>query len=288
MANINNEHQRLGKGLSALLSSPEYQGADSPYNENFDITKIEPNPYQPRMHIDPSELVELSDSIREHGVIQPLLISKKKEGEGYYLIAGERRFRAAQLAGLKGVPVVIQDTSPQEMLELALIENIQRKDLNSIEEALAFKQLQDQFGLTQTDIAKKMGLSRVAVTNKIRLLGLPEIVREAVLNEKLSEGHARALLGITDEPSLVAAANIVLKRELSVRDTEELVRKINFGKGTRAQEKFKFDKRTKDWIDRLSQKIGYTAKIQKMSKGGKITIRYMNQEELEDLIQKLV
>ncbi|WKZ31007.1 MAG: ParB/RepB/Spo0J family partition protein [Candidatus Dojkabacteria bacterium] len=288
MAEVKNSEPRLGKGLSALLSNPEYQGADSPYNEAFDITKIEANPYQPRMHIDPSDLVELSDSIRQNGVIQPLLISKKKDGNGFYLIAGERRFRAAQLAGLKTVPVVIQDTSPQEMLELALIENIQRKDLNAIEEALAFKQLQDQFGLTQTDISKKMSLSRVSVTNKIRLLGLPEVVREAVLNDKLSEGHARALLGITDEPSLIAAANIVLKRNLSVRETEELVRKINFGKGTRSQEKLKLDKRTKDWVDRLSQKLGHTTRIQRMSKGGKIIIRYMSQEELEDLMKKLV
>lgn len=283
----NKSERGLGKGLSALIASPQYQGADSPYNENFDIAKIEPNPYQPRMHIDPTELMELADSIRENGVIQPLLISKKKEGDGYYLIAGERRFRAAQLAGLKSVPVVIQDRSPQEMLELALVENIQREDLNAIEEALAFKQLQDQFGLTQTEISQKMGLSRVSVTNKIRLLGLPESVREAVLNSRLSEGHARALLGITDEPSLIAAANIVLKRNLSVRETEEMVRRINFGKATRAQEKYKFNKRTTAWLDQFSKRIGFSARLHKLSKGGRLMIRYNSQEELEDLMKKL-
>jgi ParB family chromosome partitioning protein len=292
MAKSKDKKKQLGKGLSALISSEKYSSGDgdSPYNEAFDITLIEPNPYQPRMHIDPDELVELADSIREHGVIQPLLISKKKErdeGKSYYIVAGERRFRAAQLAELKTVPVVIQDTSPQEMLELALIENIQRKDLNSIEEALAYKQLQDQFGLTQSQIAKKMGVSRVTVTNKIRLLGLPDEVKEAVLNSKLSEGHARALLGINDQASIVAAANIVLKKDLSVRDTEELVRKVNFGKSSQKKKKYQFDKQTKNFIDRFSKKLGYTAKIKKMSKGGKITIRYMNQDELKDLIEKL-
>ncbi|MCA9375426.1 ParB/RepB/Spo0J family partition protein [Candidatus Dojkabacteria bacterium] len=278
----------LGKGLSALIASGDYDKKDSPYNEHFDITQISPNPYQPRMKIETEELVELADSIREQGIIQPLIISKNKEGEGYYLVAGERRFRAAQLAALKTVPVVIRDTSPQEMLELALIENIQRQDLNPLEEATAFKQLQDQFGLTQTDISKKMGLSRVAVTNKIRLLSLPEQVKEAVLGQELSEGHARALLGISDQASLIAAANIVLKKNLSVRDTEELVRKINFGKDTAKNERKEFDTKTKAFITKLSKKLGYTAKIQQMSKGGKITIRYTSRSELEDLMQKLL
>ncbi len=281
-------NNRLGKGLSALIATGEYSGSkDSPYNDKFDIEKILPNPYQPRMKIEPDELVEIADSIREHGVIQPLIITKNPNGDNYYLIAGERRFRASKLAGLKHVPVVIKDSSPQEMLEIALIENIQRQDLNSLEEATAFKQLQDQFGLTQTDIAKKMGLSRVAVTNKIRLLGLPDRVKENVLNGELSEGHARALLGINDEPSLIAAANIIIKKELSVRETEELVRKVNFGKQKYSEERIEFDHNTKSLIDNISKKIGYTVRLSRMSKGGKLTIRYMTKSELQDLLKKL-
>lgn len=278
----------LGKGLSALINTGEYQGDTSGYQEKFDITKIKANPYQPRMHIAPDELVEIADSIREHGVIQPLIITKDDKSESYYLIAGERRFRASQLAGMKSVPVVIKEASPQEMLELALIENVQRKDLNPLEEALAFKQLQEQFGLTQAKVAKKMGLSRVAVTNKIRLLGLPKQVQESVLNSKLSEGHARALLGINENTSLIAAANIVLRRRLSVRDTEELVRKINFGKNKAENRKQQFDRETRNFLDKLSKKLGYTAKIQRMTKGGKLTIRYTSKEELEDLMKKVL
>ncbi|MCA9376569.1 ParB/RepB/Spo0J family partition protein [Candidatus Nomurabacteria bacterium] len=277
----------LGKGLSALIASSEMSGTDSPYKEKFDIEKISPNPYQPRMNIDPAELVEIADSIRENGVIQPLIITKNPDGPNYYIIAGERRFRASKLAGLKHVPVVIKDSSPQEMLELALIENIQRQDLNPLEEATAFKQLQDQFGLTQTDISKKMGLSRVAITNKIRLLALPSAVQEYVLNQDLSEGHARALLGISDDSSLVAAANIIVKKKLSVRETEELVRKINFGKDKAKNERIEFDHRTRKALERISERLGYTTRLTRMSKGGKLTIRYLTNSELTDLLKKL-
>lgn len=277
----------LGKGLSALISSGQLEETGG-YNKNFDITKIKPNPYQPRMHIEPDQLVEIADSIREHGIIQPLIITKDDKGDGYLLIAGERRFRAAQLAGMKTVPAVIKEASKQEMLELALIENVQRKDLNPLEEALAFKQLQDEFGLTHSQVGKKMGMSRVAVTNKIRLLNLPKEVRESVLKGHLTEGHARALLGLTEKSSLIAASNIVLRRNLSVRETEDLVRKINFGKSSTETRQSKFDKESREFLDRLSKKLGYTAKIQQMSKGGKITIRFTNKEELTDLMDKLL
>ncbi len=277
----------LGKGLSALIEQGNYTSKDSPYRENFDINDIRPNPYQPRMTIQPEELIEIANSIREHGIVQPLIITRDKDDSKYYIIAGERRFRAAQLAGLKHVPVVIKDSSPQEMLELALIENIQRQDLNPLEEANAFKQLQDQFGLTQTTIAKKMGLSRVAVTNKIRLLSLPVKIRESILNGELSEGHARALLGIQDQASQIAAANIVVKKQLSVRDTEDLVRRVNFGKDKARTERFVFDKKTRAALDRISKRIGFTTKIQNMSKGGKVTIRFTTNRELEDILVKL-
>ncbi len=279
---------RLGKGLAALISSNQIDNSNSSYNEHFDITLIEPNPYQPRMHIDPEELIEIADSIREHGVIQPLIITKDSNSNKYFVIAGERRFRASQLAGKKSVPVVIKDTSPQEMLEIALIENIQRKDLNPLEEAFAFKQLQDEFGIPQEKIATSVGLSRVAVTNKMRLLKVPDQVKESILNEKLSEGHARALLGIKDETSLIAAADLVVKRGMTVRQTEELVRKINFGQGSSTRNWKTSDSITDKYTELLSKKLGYTAHITKMSKGGKITIRYNNKEELKDLMSKLI
>lgn len=282
------ENQRLGKGLAALIDANQIDNSSSAYNHDFDINLLEPNPYQPRMHIDPEELIQMADSIREHGVIQPLIVTKDKNSNKYFVIAGERRFRASQLAGKKNIPVVIKDTSPQEMLEIALIENIQRKDLNALEEAVAFKQLQEEFGLTHKDIASSVGMSRVAVTNKIRLLKVPEEIKEAILNEKLSEGHARALLGLKDKTSFVAAADLVMKRGMTVRQTEELVRKINFGKGSTTREWSKSDKDTEKYSDQLSKKLGYTASVIKMSKGGKVTIRYNTKEELHDLMGKLI
>jgi len=281
------EEARLGKGLAALISSQEISNESGAYNEKFNISNIEPNPYQPRMHIKPEDLIDLADSIREHGVIQPLIITKDEKSDKYFLIAGERRFRASQLAGLKTVPVVIKDSSPQEMLELALIENIQREDLNAVEEALAFKQLQEEFGLKQTEIAKKVGLSRVAVTNKIRILGLPEAVKEAVLNTKITEGHARALLGLADKDSIVAAMDIVIRRELSVRETEAMVRKINYGRGTTRNKLKRLDQETEDIANRISKKLGVPARIVPMSRGGKITIRFSSKTELRDILKKI-
>ena len=281
------EEQRLGKGLAALIDSKEIDNSSSAYREKFDITKILPNPFQPRMHIEPDELIGLADSIRENGIIQPLIVSKDKNTDKYFIIAGERRFRAAQLAGLKYVPIVIKDSSPQQMLELALIENIQRRDLNPLEEAYAFQQLQDEFGLPQEEIADKVGLNRVTISNKMRLLKLPDPVKEVVLNETISEGHARALLGIKDEESLVAATDIVVKRGLSVRQTESLVRKINYGKSA------KYKTIQTDYPDllrygeMLSEKMGYSTSVIRLSKGGRIIIRFLNKQELEDLLQKL-
>ncbi|MDD3475180.1 MAG: ParB/RepB/Spo0J family partition protein [Candidatus Dojkabacteria bacterium] len=281
------ETRRLGKGLSALINT------DSPisdmsrkYIEDFDVERIVPNPYQPRMHIDPEKLIELADSIREHGVIQPLIISKDRDSDKYNIVAGERRFRAVQLAGFKTVPVVIKETSPLEMLELALIENIQREDLNPLEESYSFKQLSTEFGLTQEEISKRVGLNRVTVANKMRLYRLPEKIKELVLNESISEGHARALLGIKDETSMIAAADIIVKRGLSVRQTEALVRKIMFGKLDSTKEWKRSDQNTKRYEEDITKRLGYSTTITKMSKGGKITIRYRTLEELDGIVQR--
>jgi ParB family transcriptional regulator, chromosome partitioning protein len=283
---MSKNNKPLGQGLAALIKSESISNS-SAYQENFDIKNIAPNPYQPRMKIDPEDLIELADSIREKGVIQPLIITKSEDGEKYYLIAGERRFKAAQLAGLKRVPVVIKDSSPQEMLELALIENIQREDLNPLEEATAFKQLQEEFSLKHHEIAQKVGLSRVAITNKIRLLGLPNKVKEHVLAQELSEGHARALLGLKDAQSISAAANIVMKRNLSVREAEQLVRRINYAKDENINDTKKITKEIKTWEERISHRLGFTSKINKLHNGGKVVIRFNSDAELRELIERL-
>ncbi|HNW32951.1 MAG TPA: ParB/RepB/Spo0J family partition protein [Candidatus Dojkabacteria bacterium] len=282
------ETDRLGKGLAALISSNQVDNSSSSFVPEFSIELIEPNPYQPRMHIDPNELIQIADSIREHGIVQPLIITRKRDSDRYYLIAGERRLRASQLAGFKTVPVVIKDSSPQEMLELAIIENVQRQDLNPIEEASAYKQMQDEFGMSHDEIAKRVGFNRVTITNKIRLLNIPEPVKEDILNGKLSEGHARALLGIKDKTSLIAAADLVVKRGMSVREAEALARKISFGKGSSTRIWKTTDEETNKYSDMLSRKLGYTAHITKMTKGGKLVIRYNNVEELNDLMKKLL
>ncbi|MFA5622874.1 MAG: ParB/RepB/Spo0J family partition protein [Candidatus Dojkabacteria bacterium] len=278
---------RLGKGLAALIDSKEIDNSSSSYREKFDINKITPNPYQPRMNIDPEELISIADSIREHGIIQPLIVTKDKSSDNYFIIAGERRFRAAQLAGLKYIPIVIKESSPQEMLEIALIENIQRKDLNPLEEANSFIQLQDEFGLSQDEIAQKVGLNRVTITNKIRLLKLPDEVKEVVLNESISEGHARALLGIRDEESLIAAADIIIKRGLSVRQAESLVRKINYGKSAKYKRVQTGNPDLLLYAEEVSKKIGFSTTIRKMSKGGKVQIRYMTKNDLEKILKLL-
>lgn len=281
------DEQRLGKGLAALIDSQEIDNSTSSYREKFDIQKILPNPFQPRMHIDPDELIGLADSIRENGIIQPLIVSKAQNNDKFFIIAGERRYRAAQLAGLKYVPIVIKDSSPQQMLELALIENIQRRDLNPLEEAYAFQQLQDEFGLPQEVIADKVGLNRVTISNKVRLLKLPEPVKEVVLNETISEGHARALLGIKDEESLIAATDIVVKRGLSVRQTESLVRKINYGKSAKYKTIQTEYPDLLRYGEMLTEKIGYSTTVRRLSKGGRIVIRFLNKQDLEDLLKKL-
>lgn len=282
MTDINNS--RLGKGLGALISSGAIQNTGG-YIENFDIEKIVPNPYQPRMNFSTEELIDLANSIKENGVIQPLLITRDttSESDNYFLIAGERRYRASKLAGLTTVPVVIKEASPQEMLELALIENIQRQDLNPLEEAHAYRQLQDEFGLTHALIAKKVGFSRVAVTNKMRLLKLPELVKEQVLKGELTEGHARTLLALTDPTALQSTANLVIKRNLSVRETEALVRKINFGRDDDRNRARMLNRNEEEFIQALSRSLGLDARIKKMTFGGKLEIRFKDEEEFEKL-----
>lgn len=230
----------LGRGLDALLGSttPPPTAAEAPAAgataaalpgvRELDIDLIAPNPEQPRTHFEPEKLRELADSIREHGIIQPLIVGREPGG-GYRLIAGERRLQAARLAGLQTVPVVFRDAESAHLLELALIENIQRADLNPIEEALAYRRLTTDYGLTQDEAARRVGKSRAAVANAMRLLQLEPEIRRSLVAGELTEGHARALLGVPEGRTRLAAWQEVLRRKLSVRDTEAFIRRLLAG-----------------------------------------------------------
>lgn len=277
----------LGKGLSALISSQTISNSSNGYIPNLPIEYIVPNPYQPRMMINDASLEELAQSIKEHGVIEPLLVTKKTDTL-FELIAGERRWRATKLAGSDTVPVVIRESSPQEMLELAIIENVQRSDLNPLEEALAFEQLVTQFKLSQDEISKKMGLSRSAIANKIRLLSLPEEIRRGLLEEKISEGHARALLGLTTVENMIAAYKAILRDTLSVRAIEELVRRMNKGKKLYSRKQMLIlDEKTTEIESTLKHKFGERVSLSRSQRGGKITIQFKNDKELDKIMKVL-
>jgi ParB family transcriptional regulator, chromosome partitioning protein len=280
----------LGRGLSSLISSDSLNMSSRGYIPSLPIEHLSANPHQPRMSIKPEELISIADSIRENGIIQPLIVTKRGERD-YVLIAGERRWRAAQLAGLKTVPVVVREASAQQMLEFAVIENVQRKDLNPIEEALAFDQLARKFNLQHKAIAQKVGLSRVAVVNKIRLLKLPDTIKQLVLDNVLSEGHARALLGIKDPDSMIAAAHMVVKRNMNVHEAEDLARKVEQGLTSSIAKNIGRPRRLPPRIleieNNLSTYFNRPLTIMKMNKGGKITLRYKTDEELEDIYRKI-
>src|SRR3954470_14696588 len=216
----------LGRGLDALI--PAY-GEGAAATLDIDIDAISPNPYQPRIEMDAEALETLAASIRLHGVIQPLVVTHGQERGRYVLIAGERRWRAARLAGLGAVPAVVKDAVPRAMLELALVENVVRADLSPLEEAAAYRQLVDDFGLTQAAVAERVGRSRVSVTNTLRLLALPDRVQRALAAGEISEGHARALLGLPTAVDQIGALELIVERGLSVRQTEELVRRWDEG-----------------------------------------------------------
>jgi len=233
------KRRALGRGLSALITNTEAAPPDSETGavtgsqsestgvRTVPVRAIEPNPRQPRSHFDEAALNELADSIRVHGVIQPLVLTTNpRRPDLYYIIAGERRWRAAQRAGLEAVPAVIRDAGDQQMVELALIENVQRDDLDALEEALAYASLLNEFGMTQAEVAQRVGKSRSAVANSVRLLQLPPIVQAALVDESITAGHARALLALPEPASMTNALNEILTRELNVRQTEALVKRL--------------------------------------------------------------
>ena len=281
----------LGKGLDALIPTPKTP--ESTQLEQLktgvievQLEKIHPNPRQPRIHFDTSELADLAASIREHGVLQPLIISPNPDDADYLLIAGERRLLAAEQAGLTKVPVVIREASEQDQLELALIENVQRADLSPLETAEAYRHLADDFNLSHAEIAQRVGKSRVSVSNTLRLLNLPPSVQGALAEKKITEGHARPLLALPTSQAQAAALQTILEKGLSVRQTEESVRKLT---GEKPPKKTK-PAPVPEIVaieERLRSSLGTRVKLKHGRKGGSITIHYYSDEELEALIERL-
>ncbi len=278
----------LGKGLDALIPGARTGKSDGlPPITELPIERILPNPHQPRTIMDDEELQELAQSIREFGIIQPLLVIPENDKEEFFLIAGERRLRAAKLAGLQKVPVIFRQASEQEHLELALIENVQRANLSPLETADAYQQLTIEFNLSHEEIAKRVGKSRVSVTNTIRLLKLPEKVKIALGKNMISEGHARALLALATPQAQSAVLDIVIKNNYSVRQTEELVKKYSGDRETKTYIKT-IDPEIKALEERFQEKIGMRVNLDHRGEKGKLIIHYYSTEELNSLIDRFI
>jgi ParB family transcriptional regulator, chromosome partitioning protein len=277
----------LGKGLSALIpvappQSLQNTSSDDPKTQ-VDIDKISPSPFQPRRAFDEIKLQELAVSIRNQGIIQPLVVRPK--GERFELIAGERRWRAAMKAGLSTVPVVVRQASDRDALQLALIENLQREDLNPIEEAVGYRRLQDEFTWSQEEVAEKVGKSRPAVTNALRLLSLPSEVQQEVASGNLPAGQARALLGLQSEAVIMTAYREVIARALSTRETEKLVRNLKLGR-RRRRESPAVDPDLRSLVEELQRALGTKIRVlpKARSNKGKIEIEYYSLPDLERII----
>ncbi|MCB9129521.1 MAG: ParB/RepB/Spo0J family partition protein [Anaerolineales bacterium] len=285
----------LGKGLGALIPAGDSETGRPPAGvAEVSLADIAPNPRQPRDNMEPAALEELAESIRTHGLIQPLVLTLAPDGSAsrYYLVAGERRWRASGMAGLTSVPAIVKDVSPQGMLELALVENVQRADLNPLEEAAAYYSLVEEFGLTQEVVAARVGKSRVAVANSLRLLRLPDAAKEAVVRGQIREGHARALLGLADDALIEQALVIVVDNEMTVRQTEELVRRMQQAASEPAVNDTASDEddspETRELETRLRDALGTKVNLFRSRRGGRIVIHFYSEEELGAIYDMLV
>jgi ParB family chromosome partitioning protein len=274
----------LGKGLGALIPVTEEPKGNV---TQIPVSAITPNPMQPRTALDSDALADLAASIREHGLIQPLIVTQQGP-ERYQLIAGERRWQASRMIGLATVPVIIKEATPQQVLELALVENIQRADLNPLEEASAFRQLVEEFGLTQEQVAERVSKSRVAVTNTMRLLRLPAEVKQALADGSIREGHARALLALSSAEAQIAALKAVIRQDLSVRQTEEMVRRLLAEPPPRKAEQPvspEAQSLEREFRDTLGTKVN----LYRNRKGrGRLVIHFYSEEELQAIYDVIV
>ncbi len=283
--------QGLGRGLGALIPQTPKTGTSTAASGgpiHISIDRVRPNPHQPRQGMNEEKLLELAASIKEHGIIQPIVVTQV--GNMYQIVAGERRWRASKRAGLSEVPVFVKEMTPQQMLELAIVENIQRADLSPLEEAYAFAQLIEEFGLTQEVVAQKVGKSRTAVANTLRLLKLPDELKDALAAEKISEGHARALLSIAKPRAQREALQTVLDRKLNVRQTEALVRQIISGDSQPKKKRPPLTPHDKDMLQRFQNRLGTKVEMSRQDEGdsGKITIHFYSEEELQALFDLLL
>jgi len=279
----------LGRGLSALIPSagePRVETSNERLNLQVEVANITPSPFQPRRRFDEAKIEELASSIRNQGIIQPLVVRRK--GDGYELIAGERRWRAAMKAGLAEVPIVVREASDHEALQLALVENLQREDLNPIEEANGYKRLQEEFQWSQEEMADKVGKSRPAIANAIRLLSLPTEVQQEVSSGNLPAGQARALLGLHAESLILSACREVLAKGLSTRDTEKLVRHLVSGRKRRRQNPL-IDPDLRSLVEELQRSLGTRVRLlpKARSTRGKIEIEYYSLPDLDRIIQTI-
>lgn len=278
------KRKSLGKGLSALIPDADQMDDTSAHLFHCPIDAIQPNPYQPRQDFSPSDLEDMAKSVKEKGVLTPLLVSKTSSG--YQLIAGERRWKAAQMAGLSRVPVVLRDASPAEYLELALIENIHRKDLNPIEEAMAYQRLLDETQSTHETLAKTLGRDRTTITNSLRLLNLPPFIQKDVIDGRLTMGHARVLAGVKDPQIQRTLKDYALKNNPSVRQLEALAKKRQGAPPSRPKtsETHHYYRSVED---NLKHALGTKVDIRKRGKQGRIVIHFFSEEELDRLLHIL-
>jgi len=286
------QRKGLGKGLDALIPTggktpppAEMRAGGEGGAQQVAVESIQPNPHQPRNHFKEEDLADLAASIREHGVIQPLIVTAGKDGM-FTLIAGERRWQASKRAGLKTVPVILRQATNQEMLEVALIENVQRADLNAIEEAEAYRHLVEEFGLSHELVARRVGKNRVTVTNTLRLLNAADTVKQALVDGKISEGHARALLALSTQKAQASALITILNLALNVRQTEELIRKLSGQKPAKAKKPAR-NANVGDVEKRLQNSLGTKVALKHGKNGGTVTIYYYSDEELDSLVDKL-
>ena len=308
MTGNSSSRRGLGRGLGALIVNTEENPAsaevlaqaDAGGVRLVDVAQIQPNPHQPRSKFDDALLQELADSIGEHGIIQPLIVTAATDArDRYWLVAGERRWRAARLAGLAEVPVIVREATPQQLMEWALVENVQRADLNALEEAAAYAALVQEFNLTQAEVAQRIGKSRSAVANTLRLLQLPPRVQTAVIDGEVTAGHARALLALPDDAAMEAALERILRNNLNVRQTEELIRHLVEAAAETADEESastqetEADRRQRTHLrhleDQLRSALGTRVNLNRNADGtGRLVIHFFNDDDLDTLYQRMV
>jgi ParB family chromosome partitioning protein len=271
----------LGKGLGALITTST--AAEQPSYEMIPIDSIAPNPLQPRRRFSEESLQELAESLKEHGLVQPIIV--RPFGTGYEILVGERRWRAAQLAGAKSIPAVIREAETSECLQIALVENLHRDDLNGIEEATAYRQLLEDFGFSQDEISQRVGKSRSAIANSLRLLQLPVEVQATVVAEEITTGHARALLGLQGDPYQALLLQRIIDEELSVRQTEELVRRHLGGEGERPQREK--PQPLEEYAELIAAALQTKVRVMQGKRKGKIIIEFKGEKDLKRLLSDL-